>query len=245
MGTLLDTDERLLGTDYVREFIQHGLREHFVHFAPTIERMLHSAHEEVRKQGGILASLARLYHDAADSLAVAALSGDESCRLGACEVAKSNFMHPMCRAWCEPVLLRLFLDDNKEVRTEAARCFWHLWHSPETPLMDYEPLIRGFLDSPAFADEPTFLLHALEDTKRRVPEITLDVCEIFTTRCAEGARDIRASLAGDEHTIGKLVFTAYAHLQTKEQQERALDVIDRMSLEGFRSASTHLSEFER
>jgi hypothetical protein len=245
MGTLLDADERLLGTDYVRDFIQSGLREHFAHFAPTIERMLRSSRDEVRKQGGILACLARLYHKAAEALAGAALSGDESCRLGACEVAKSNFLHPGCRAWCEPVLLRLFNDGSKAVRTEAARCFWHLWHAPETPLTDYEPLIRSFLGSQAFADEPTFLLHALEDTKHRVPEITLDVCEIFTTRCAEGARDIRTSLAGDEHTIGKLVFTAYAQLQSKNLQTRALDVIDRMSLEGFRSASTHLSEFER
>ena len=243
--TLLDADERLLGTAYVRDFIQSGLREHYAHFAPTVERMMRSSREQVKKQGGILACLARLYHEAADPLAGAALSGDESCRLGACEVAKSNLLHSPCRAWCEPVLLRLFDDNSKAVRTEAARCFWHLWHSPETPLTDFEPLIRSFLGSQAFADEPTFLLHALEDTKRRVPEITLDVCEIFTTRCAEGARDIRTSLAGDEHTIGKLVFTAYAQLQSDSLQARALGVIDRMSLEGFRSASTHLSEFER
>jgi len=117
--------------------------------------------------------------------------------------------------------------------------------SPDTPLKDYEPSIRSFLDSPAFADEPTHLLHALKDTKRRVPEITLDVCEIFTTRCAEAARDIRTALAADEHTIGKLVFTAYAQLGSNNLQARALAVIDRMSLEGFRSASSHLSEFER
>lgn len=54
-----------------------------------------------------LACLARLYHNAADPLAEAALSGDEQRRLGACEVAKSNLLHPECRAWCEPVLLGL------------------------------------------------------------------------------------------------------------------------------------------
>ncbi len=245
LDRLLNADDRLLATPYVREFIQRGLREHFAHFAPTIERMLHSTRNEVKKQGGILACLARLYHKAADTLSEMALSGDESCRLGACEVAKSNLLHTECRAWCEPTLLRLFSDGSKAVRTQAAGCFWHHWHSPDTALTDYDSLIRSFLESPAFADEPTFLLHALEDTRRRVPEVTLDVCEAFITRCAEGARDIRTSLAADEHTIGKLVFTAYAQLQSQGLQARALDVIDQMSMEGFRSASSHLSEFER
>lgn len=245
MAKLLNADDRLLGTAYVRDFIQTGLREHFTKFASTIERMLRSSHDAVRKQGGILACLARLYHESADHIAEEALSGDEPCRLGACEVAKSNLLHPQCRGWCEPVLLRLFRDDSKAVRAEAAGCFWHHWQSPDTRLTDYEPMIRSFLESPAFAEEPTYLLHALQSTKRRVPEITLDVCELFTTRCADGARDIRTSLAADEHIIGKLVFTAYAQLQSKHLQTRALEVIDRMSLEGFRSASTHLTEFER
>jgi hypothetical protein len=245
MSKLLDADDRLLGTAYVTEFIQDGLREHFTGLYTTIERMLKSSHGEVRKQGGMLACLARLYQESADYLAERALSGDEPCRLGACEVAKTNILHPDCRAWCEPVLLRLFRDSSTAVRTQAAGCFWQLWHSPDTPLTDYEPLIRGFLDSPAFAEEPSFLLRALEDTKRRVPEITLEVCELFTTSCAEGARDVRTALAADEPTIGKIVFSAYAQLESKHLRMRALDVIDRMSLEGFRSTTTHLTEFDR
>lgn len=245
MDNLLQADERLLGTAYVRDFIRASLAEHFDHFAPTIERMLRSSWDEVKKQGGILACLARLYREAADPLAEAALSGAEPCRLGACEVAKSNLLHPDCRVWCEPVLLRFFHDASKAVRTQAARCFWHLWHSPNMPLSDYEALIRDFLNSPAFADHPAFLLHALEETCHQVPEIALDVCEIFTSRCAEGARDIRTSLAADEHTIGKLVFTAYARLPSREFRMRALALIDQMSLEGFPSANTHLAEIER
>jgi hypothetical protein len=244
-GKLLDSDDRLLATGYVRDLIHRGLREHYEHFAPTIQRMLDSAHEKVREVGGTAACLARLYHIEAEALSAAALTGDKHCRLGACEVAKGNLLIAECRAWCEAALVRLFTDESQEVRKKAAGCFWHLWHSPDTPLTDFDPLIRGFLASPAFADEPTYLLHALEETKHQVPEAVLDVCEAFITRCGEEARDIRTSRAADEHTIGKLVFTAYAQLKSQAMQTRALNAIDRMNLEGLSSANTHLAEFER
>lgn len=244
-GRLLDTDDRLLATHYVQDLIHQGMHERLDSFSPTIERMLRSSHEKVRESGGVLSCLARLYHERAEFLSEAALNGDENCRLGACEVAKSNLLLADCRAWCEAALTRLFSDESQEVRRKAAGCFWHLWQSPETPLADFDALIRCFLASPAFADEPTYLLHALEETKHLVPEAVLDVCEVFIARCSEEARDVRTSRSADEHTIGKLVFSAYAQLKSQAMKARALDAIDRMNLEGLSSAHTHLAEFER
>ena len=242
---LFEADDRLLATAYVQRFIHQGLREYWSHFSAVIQRMLSSSHEKVKEAGGTAACLARLYHVEADALSAAALNGDMHCRLGACEVAKSNLLIADCRAWCDTALVQLFSDESQEVRKKAAGCFWHLWQSPETPLTDFDALIRSFLASPAFADEPTYLLHALEETKHQVPEAVLDVCEVFLARCSEEARDIRTSLAADEHTIGKLVFTSYAQLKSQAMQTRALNAIDRMNLEGLSSANTHLAEFER
>lgn len=242
---LFEADDRLLATAYVQRLIYQGLRDYWMHFSSIIQRMLLSSHEKVKVAGGTLACLARLYHLEADVLSVAALKGDMHCRLGACEVAKSNLLIADCCEWCKTALAQLFSDERPEVRKKAARCFWHLWQSPDTPLADFDTLIRSFLASPAFADEPTYLLHALEETKCQVPEAVLDVCEVFIARCSEEARDIRTSLAADEHTIGKLVFTAYAQLKSQAMQMRALNAIDRMNLEGLSSANTHLAEFER
>ncbi len=242
---LLDADDRLLVTRYVRELIRRGVRDDLEVFRPTIERMLCSPYDEVRGHGGQLSCIARLFHDDANSLSEAALAGDIHSRLGACEVAKSNLLNPQCREWCEAALIRLFYDDSSEVRKKAGGCFWKVWHSPETPLMDYEALIETFLSSAAFADEPTFLLHALEATKFKVPKVVLDVCERFIARCSEEARDIRTSRARDEFTIGKLVFASYAQLQDQALQLRALGVIDQMVIEGLYSANNHLLEFER
>jgi hypothetical protein len=192
-----------------------------------------------------LACLARLYHESAEDLAELALAGDVQCRLGATTVATDNFTDTHCQEWCESKLKVLFNDKEAETRKEAARSFWYLWHQPDLPLTHFDSLIRAFPNSPAFAEQPTFLLHTLEDTRQRVPEAILDICEQFVTKCAEQARDIRTSLAGDEHTVGKLVFRAYAQLESGALRRRSLNLIDRMCEEGLQSAGRHLGDFER
>lgn len=78
-----------------------------------------------------------------------------------------------------------------------------------------------------------------------MPDASLDVCEAFVARCAKEARDIRTARSGDEHTVGKLVFSAYAQLKDQKAQERALALIDEMILEGLQSASGHLANLDR
>jgi hypothetical protein len=242
---LVEGDDRLLGTNYVVQFIEHGLHDYIAELRPHIERMLSSSNREVCQAGGQLACLARLYHKSADDLAEGALTGSASCRLGAAKVASNNLTHPDCREWCEAALQRLFNDADAKVRQEAAHCFWHFWQQPELSLAGFDSLIRAFLKSNAFADDPTFILHTLEDARRRVPETVLDVCERFVAQCAEKAKDIRTSLAADEHMVSKLAFRAYAQLEAQPLQKRALDLIDRMCAEGFPSVGENISIFER
>ncbi len=242
---LLDADDRLLATAYVRDFIHWGIYECLSTFAPVIKRMLCSVHDTVKETGGELACLARFYNTNDESLIQAALKADASCRLGVCSIVKDNFLKANSREWCEDILKRLFNDENQGVREKAAGCFWHLWHSPETPLTDFNSLIQEFLQSAAFIDDPNYLLYTLEATKCKVPDVTLDVCEIFITRCSEEARDIRTSTAAVEPIVGNLVFSAYTQLQTPIFQERALNLIDQMSLAGLGTVSSHFTEFER
>lgn len=244
-NTLLKSDDRLLGTRYVESLINLCIQVAPAFAFHTIERMLQSPYPKVRQAGGRLACLARLDHASAETVIETALSGDSSSRLGVSEVAKNSLLFAAYTDWCEGTLLRLFNDKYENVRKSAAGCFWHLWHSPDLPLTNFDKLIRGFLESPAFEEDPTFLLHALEETRHKIPDVVLNVCETFIKRCSEDARDVRAPFAGDEHIIGKLVFTSYAQLQSKPQQVRALDAIDQMNLEGLNSVNSHLGEFER
>jgi hypothetical protein len=242
---LTDAEDRLLGTPHVERFLSLGLSGYFNDLRCYVERMLRSTVSEVARAGGRLACLARLYHAEANTLAEAALSGDVATRLGSAEIAEANLTHPDCTQWCVEALIKLFDDPDREVRVEAARCFWHLWKQPEVPLGNFHALIAAFLASMAFADSPTMLLHALEGTRQQIPEITLDVCERFVGKCAARARDIRTAHAADEATVGTLVFRSYAQFQSQPVRLRALLLIDRMCEEGLHSASKGLLEFER
>jgi hypothetical protein len=242
---LTQTDDRLLGTPYAEKFISYALREHFGKLRVHIERMLQSEYASVKQIAGRLACLARLYHQSADDLGETALAGDSCMRLRAAEVAENNLVYPECRGWCEAALVRLFNDGDHKVRNQASRCFWHLWKNTEIPLASFNSLIAVFTKSKAFTEEPSMLLHALEDTRQQMPETTLDVCDEFVTKCAAQARDISTGIAADEITIGKLVFRSYAQFQSRDLKLRALSLIDRMCEEGLHSASKNLVEFDR
>lgn len=245
LPAFFDSDVALHSSEFVCRLVKHGLQKHLEPLRPYVQRLLNSANPEARRHGGIAACLARLHHSTEDQLAESAMTGTVEARRGAAAVAEGNLLDPKYRPWCEQALLRLFNDPDKDVRNASAHCFWQLWQHPNYPLTDYSGLIDAFLKSTAFTTDPSFLLHALEDTKMRVPEQVLHVCEIFVVRCAADASDIRTGIAGDEYTVGKLVFRAVAEIPSIEGQRRAVAVIDRMCLEGLHSAGKHLGDFER
>lgn len=245
LPNFFDTDIALQSSEYVVRLIKHGLPKHLATLKPFVEQLLTSKNPEARRHGGIAACLARLYHPTETELAEKAIAGSVEARRGAAAVAEGNLLDAKHRAWCEETLIRLFSDTDEEVRDATAHCFWQLWRKPHIPLTDYSALIEAFLQSPAFTTDPSFLLHALEDTKARIPDQVLHICETFVQRCADEARDISTGIAGDEHTVGKLVFRAIAQLSNHEVQLRAVAVIDGMCLEGLDSAAKHLGDFER
>ena len=242
---LLGTDYLLLSSHYVQSFIASNLQQEAEDLLPAIEMMLSSEKEAVRQSGARLACLAHLYHPNLESISNAAIHGDTACRLGAAQVASHNLTNPDCRTWCEETLILFFNDQDADIRRQAAQCFSLLWHNSELPIIDYENLICSFLESSAFVDEPTLLLHALESTRHQIPNSILDVCSIFISRCSQGARDIRTSYAGDGLIVGRLVFTVYAQLNDSVLRDKSLRLIDQMCAEGLHGVTSHLIEYER
>lgn len=223
------TEDRLLATVHVDEFIGEHLGSELPVLRPTIERMLRSSEPEVCTVGGRLASVAAVLHEDAVDLGDEALRGNQHHRLGAAQVAAANVSKS--REWCEPRLTVLFDDEDSEVREEAARCFGRL---PADTLGTYGELIHAFCNSAAFAKGEFWLLSALEESVGRLPGMTCFACErSLSTRRT------------NTHIAAKLVFRTYQQHLDDEWARRSLDLVDRLCLEEPWLADSRFEEFER
>ena len=236
------SEDRLLDTHDVYDFIRDRLRDKFTELRAIVERMLRSSEPDICEAGARLACLAFLMEQSAADLVDEALHGDARHRLGVAKVASANIGIPECRRWSEETLVVLFDDDDSDVRGEAASCFHQLKNNV---LNTYGDLIAAFCDSRAFQEDSFWILHTLEESLGRLPGTTCLVCEKFLDRFADEARDIRTHRAGDTPTVAKLVFRTYQQHQNDEWTCRSLNLIDHLCLEGIGDAGSHLDQFER
>ena len=226
--------DRLLATQYVTRFIRLGLRDHFIRLQSVIDRMLRSELPETSVAGARLASLAVLYnHDEAGDLVEEALRRDSSQKIGVAQVASGNIRYAEYRSWSEQQLLRLFNDNDNEVRREAARCFNSLRGQPP---QTYEDLIIKCCDSLAFKEASHFIFSFLEESPHRLPGITYTVCEKYLERFGDGS---------DGSNVAKLILRTYHQHQNDEWTSKCLDLIDRMCLERIYGIQSGLDEYER
>lgn len=236
------SEDRLLATPHMGNLIRAAIAEHFEQVRPIVERMLRSKESDVAESGARLAALSFIYHPQEEALEAEAFAGTAQQRLGVAMVASANIDSEDCRSWCEKRLVTLFNDDDQAVRQEASTCFRRL---ESAALEDYSDLIGAFCDSDAFQDDSFSILHALQQSRRRLPGITCSVCEKFLKRFSDEARDIRTSRMGDSYTVIELLFRTYQQHQQDEWTATALDLIDRLCLESIGDVNDGFRAFER
>ena len=148
-------------------------------------------------------------------------------------MATGNIRYQEYRSWSEQQLLRLFNDDDSEVRQEATRCF----HSLEgQPPQAYEDLIIKCCDSVAFKEASQFIFSFLEESPHRLPSITYAVCEKYLERFGDRSNG---------SNVAKLILRTYHQHQNDEWTLKCLDLIDRMCLERIYGIRSGLDEYER
>ena len=236
------SEDRLLATRHVRDFIHGGLRDYFLELRPTLERMLRSCEPEVCEIGARLVGIASLIHREASDLADEALRGSGRHRLGIAQVASANVTAPDCRTWSKAMLTTLFNDEDPDVRRESASCFRRL---EDETLYTYNDLITAFCDSRAYQENSSWILHTLENTQERLPGTTCLVCERFLDRFADDDKGLEPTRFSGTHSVAKLIFRTYQQHQNGEWTSRLLDLIDRLCLERIVDARREFEQFER
>ena len=226
---LCEADDALLATEPIAHFLFNAIQTHFTNLEPILKRMLNSGRPEPNTIGAQACCLAALITNAATNLAQSCLAGTDDQRVGAARAYAVNLRFPSCRSACWEALLQIFNDPIEHVRSQAATCFRYF---EGEELQGYSDQVEEFIQSLAFATAPYELLHALERTALKPPELTCTVCEkfldIFASEIADrhGVRALQAGIAG------KLVLAVYSHSQRERNQDllaRSLNVIDRLA----------------
>ena len=228
------SEERLLGTRHVREFMHENLHHEFHRMKGLIVRMAGCPYPDVSRAGAGLGCMAALFNDDAEELAEESQHGNRHQRLGSADVASVNVGEPEYRQWCEDALRVFFVDDDLEIRKVAASCFRHI---PDRDLATYEGLIEAFCNSPACEDNAFPLLDALKRARAALPGMTHLVCERLLDHAEGHGFDIWG--------VSELAFRLYQQHPNDEWTGPALDLIDRLCLEAPVEAAHGLQDFER
>ena len=239
---LCDADERLLATHHFEYFLKYAIPTHFTQLEPILVRMMESEDEAVATAGALWACYASLTVEEALPLATQCPSGSKPQRLGAAEVYAANLKLSAHRSVSEEMLVTLFSDPEKEVRHQAARCFYGF---EGRELWEYESLVAEYIQSPAFEPEYNPLFDALEKTTANMPYVILMACERVFELAADKTGDISTAVVGTSGDMAKLIVRVYSRTTDSSLRSRCLDIIDKMSVFRAHGLEAITEEFDR
>jgi hypothetical protein len=153
-------------------FLRYALRTHPDKSLPIVEQLLVSELPESSRVGAREACLAAFSLDRAKPLAAAALLGGPAARFGAAEVYAANLGDPAVGNSCEEPLRRLFRDEDRQVRREAASCFRSL---DGDGLARHLALLEDFVPTQAIADNANDVLDAILLMDGQLPDLAATV----------------------------------------------------------------------
>jgi hypothetical protein len=220
------TPDELLASSYVERFLHYTIRGgHYARVADILSHMINSTSDQVRQAGTRQLTVASFAMPELDSLVDAALDGDAAMRAGVMAVLAANVSNPGRRDRTFKVLRRGFGDPSREVRSSAARTFYTL---EKHRLDDYTALLEAFADSDALLDNATVVLHMLDEVRRPLPPVVLDICEKFVQAHGADIGDITTAAAGDATYIVHLALRLHAQHNAPDIRRRCLDLIDQL-----------------
>lgn len=239
---LCDGADAILGTAPVDMFLHYAVYRAYPKVRPILQRMLLSDDEDTVKIAARQTCVVALTRPECDVDAERLRRGDVATRLAAADIYAHNLSHPAVGQRCSGLLAPFFQDPEQLVRAAASNCFYRM---EGVDLQAYKPLIRAFIESPAFEDDPSGLLHALDESTEQLPDFVFAAAERVLTTVRSGAVGGPSRLFDSSYSIATLVIRLYEQSRVERVRTRCLDLIDEMARNGLPGIGREMAKLDR
>lgn len=234
-------DDLVLACRGAHEYMRFRADQFVEQVQPVIDRMVTSARLEVRDAGGTQAALLALVRPEAKDLFEKCLDGEAPLRLGVARVVAANFNSARFRALCEDALFALFEDADADVRKEASNAMRGLHRGDMSAAND---LMRRFISSKAFRDEPELALLAMHDEIIPDTHLALDAAEaVIATIEAPSDPSRRDGMTA--RWANEVLMKIYTDAAEADLKNRTLDLFDQSLRSGSYGARRELDKHDR
>lgn len=224
-------DDRILPSHIAVRFVNYAQEGFLNRLKPTITRMVNSEVDEVKEHGAARTTFIWLHSGELADLFAKCLSGSASHRKGVAMIVAHNVTDAKCGMKSREVLMQLLDDSEQQVREQALAVFRC---DDVLECKDVEPLVTHYVSSKAFQDDPTEMLHSLDDYKGSlIPyrHTLFAICDALSGELATDSRSIATRIGHEADRIPTLLLRLYEQAQGKgliDVQDRCLDTWDRL-----------------
>ena len=148
-------DVRIAACHGAVQLFNYAIKSHYEHLSPIILGMCESDRDEVAEEGAEEVTARWLFHGMFAKELDECKKGGPPLRKGVAQVAARFLNDERYSDRCKGLLLTLFGDPESTVRDQAARAFATEKVLSQPGMPDF---VAKFIKSPAFADDPTWLL---------------------------------------------------------------------------------------
>lgn len=226
-----EPDPRVSAAHRAVYFFNCGMESHAELLSPLIVAMLRSDMAEVAREGAKEVAARWVFGRHFDAELAECLAGTVPQRRGVAQIAQYLVTKPEYFEACEPMVSKLMDDPDAEVRSGLRG----LVRSQEIFLTPRGiDLVRRFVESPAFRDDPTGLLYGLDEhTGDLVPfaAVIFTAVDQFVGPLLEASRDMSLGVQMDVGHINRLLLRLYEQADAANDTEitnRCLDAWDAM-----------------
>ncbi len=221
----IDIDNDLiLGTRMTMRFLNYATPTHLQELAPVITRMINSSSEHVSGLGAQQATVQYIVRSEMGDQVQGCLQGSTIMRKGVATVAADLIKDDLYDfELCCNLLRHLFHDEDNEVREAAADAFRKSDPFESDHMVDFA---IEFTNTPAFQDEPYWIMHALESypgSLLSMADLVFSALKVFSGPLSEATRNERNTISQSASDIAPILLRLY------EQAEHSgdFDIVQR------------------